>query len=293
MKITSEDCKLFISKNAKKHGVPLEDWKRISKKKCAEGVIRVFHHHEGYEIEILENEKKLTWLNTEKSSNKNTENQEVTFESLPESVKLFINTLRSLMGQEILDKKSFDKKTIDIWEKTIQERASRTGKLPGVFMHDIEHADDIWSLLHDHANSNDWNNENILRYAGQYFWFCFSNDPRQEQENPHLFITPKGFWDDGRVPVIFSSRRIKHEGFKNLDEIMESTVEFESESEDDLDRLKQAYQFMKKWGVDFSLELQKDIIQQGCASEDFCNPRWVQQNLEEAPKKLTMKKNVA
>ncbi len=285
MKFTSEDCKEFISKKAHQHHVPLVGWKRISKTKNTLGYLRVFKHSDGSEIEILENtqSKCLAWLSTKKINS--IETNEYDFSDLPQSIQIFTNTLRSLMGKSILEKESFSAKHLNIWNSAIQERNqinnnNSDNHIPPIYIFDKDFSDDVWNILQDiKYEKNVWNDDRVMKYMSQYFWYCFSNDPRDEdKEYPHLFIAPKGFSDDGRIPMIFE-QNINQSICAPLSEIMESTVEFTSTQDHQNEQLKESYQFMKLLGIEFSFSLQKTIKYSEEAHRDFSNKTWIEQNL--------------
>lgn len=293
MSFSTHDCKLFITKNANANNVPPDNWKRLSKVKNIDGWVRTFQHKEGYIIEILEdiNLSSMKWISTKNKNSlsnnislNNTSSDE-SFNQLPENVKLFVNTLRSLQGKKPLENKEFDIKYQELWKNTIKDRKSCKNKnLPSIMLFDSEGSDDIWNTLWDNFDSS-WSEDHIIRYVASYFWFAFANDPRDYDENPQMLVTPKGFWDDGRIPMIFDEYKVGSDLLSNLTEIMESTLEFNTDIEDPLERIVQAYQRMKDIGIEFSIDLQKYQN----IHDDFCNPKWIKKNLEISEEKKKFK----
>lgn len=301
MTITSNDCKLFIAQNALEQKIPSSGWKRISKSKNEDGCwVRIFEHGDGYRVHLVEdkNSSSLTWLKTDnnnQSVNKPTNydsEDETIFSQMPEAVKLYINSLRSLQGTEPLLPHKFSKKHQKMWEQTISDRfnSSDTSDLPDIMLFEAEYSDEISNLLTTKIDST-WDNECVIKYVATYFWFAFANDPRDTDENPFLIVTPKGFWDDGRVPLIFNEYSLKNDLVKGLGEIMESTLELETEATDPLDKLREAVLKMKQLGISFSQELQEihSCHLDKNSARDFCDPQWRFENLVQQQKKKKAK----
>lgn len=283
MKFTTEDCKEFIKNNVSKYNIPLDGWKRKSKIKNKDGNIRLFEHKDGFLIEILENNT-LSIISCNKKIEEKIFSDE-NFNELPKNVKLFINTLRSLQGDFPLFENEFNVNYQNLWSETIKERHSKSNSgLPDIFLFSSENADKIWDILYDSIDDS-FNNEHIIKYIAKYFWFAFVNDPRDEDEpedvNPKIIITPKGFWDDGRIPMIFNINKIQIPLLKGLEENGESTIEMKINEKDPLVKLRIAYQKMKEIGIEFSENLQGTQEKNYPGMKDFINDYWIKENLED------------
>lgn len=301
MTVTSNDCKQFIAQNAPDEKIPSSGWKRVSKSKNEDGCwIRIFEHGDGYRVHILEDKDSsdLVWLKTENNKQAVVNNivydseDENIFSQMPKAVKLYINSLRSLQGNEPLLPETFSKKHQKMWAQTISDRLNSpdASDLPSIMLFDAEYSDEIWSLLNVGLDSS-WDNEHVIKYVATYFWFAFANDPRDTNENPFLLITPKGFWDDGRVQLIFTDYPLHNDLVKGLHEIMESTLELEPETTDPLEQLREAVIKMKNLGISFSQELQESQI---ChlskeSGRDFTDPQWRFENLVQSQNKKKVK----
>lgn len=125
-----------------------------------------------------------------------------------------------------------------------------------------------------------------------FCWFAFVNDSREDNENPLILVTPKGFWDDGRIPMIFDETTIFSDLVENLTEIMESTLEFTIDNEEPLQKNIKAYQKMKNIGIEFSIDLQKQQSHNFAEKldHDFCNIKWINENLENLDQKKKLKR---
>lgn len=299
MPFSTNDCKIFIAENSDANNVPPDNWKRISKIKSTDGWVRTFEHKKGYIIEILEDisSSSLKWISTE---NKNSVSNNIslnskftdeTFKELPKNVKLFINTLRSLQGKNPLENKEFDVSYQQLWKNTIKDRKSCKEKnIPSILLHDSEGCDESWNILQDNFDKS-WSNDAIIKYVASYFWFAFVNDTRDDNENPLMLVTPKGFWDDGRIPMIFDEYKLSSDLLENLTEVMESTLEFDSDIEDPLEKIIKAYQKMKNIGIEFSIDLQREESHNfgEKLNHDFCNIKWINKNLDNFDKKFKIK----
>lgn len=276
MKITTKDCKEFISKNAKLYNLPEDNWKRISKSNIDNGILRVFKHKDNHEIQILEtNDAKLIFINkNEIKVSNDIEFNDDNLNLLPIKVQLFINTLRSLKGENPLFSHLFDKDLLELWNDNIEYRQESSND--SIFLYGSKYEDKSWQLLWDIDNS--WNNDNIIKYIASYFSFAFSNDIENEDE-AYILIQPKQYYDDGRIPMIFSYNNIPNPLLKDLYEIMESTIEFKPNNmKNNEDLLIQAMNKMKEIGIDFNSKLQLE--------QSNVNSQWIFDTLKSQSKKL-------
>lgn len=276
MKITTKDCKEFISKNAKLYNLPEDNWKRISKSNIDNGILRVFKHKDNHEIQILETyDAKLIFINkNEIRVSNDIEFNDDNLNLLPIKVQLFINTLRSLKGENPLFSHLFDKDLLELWNDNIEYRQESSND--SIFLHGSKYEDKSWQLLWDIDNS--WNNDNIIKYIASYFSFAFSNDVENEDE-AYILIQPKQYYDDGRIPMIFSYNNIPNPLLKDLYEIMESTIEFKPNNmKNNEDLLIQAMNKMKEIGIDFNSKLQLE--------QSNVNSQWIFDTLKSQSKKL-------
>lgn len=310
MSFSTQDCKNFIADNAESHQLPKDNWKRTSKTKHADGWLRTFKHIKGHEIQILEDtsSSSLKWLSIENShtlpsispekndlkieSAFNTEE----FNALPKNVQLFINTLRSLQGNDALSIDTFDVKYQKLWNMNAIDRQALNNQkdLPHIMMYKSKGCDDSWDTLWQKFDVS-FDDEKVLKALAPYFWFCFVNDSRDENENPQMLIAPKGFFDNGRIPLVFDGSKLGNcPSVEFLSEIMESTLEFQIDSKEPLEKIIKSYDKMKSIGIDFSLELQKmqSYHFNFGLKHDFCNDKWVKKHLEKCDVVEEMKYNV-
>lgn len=188
------------------------------------------------------------------------------FSDLPKNVQLYVNTLRSLMGMDILEEDLFENDIQDLWLDNIKARRGEYKGDSDFFIHDLDGSDKSWDFLNN-IDSN-FDNEEIIKYIGDYFWFAFRSVPTEDFEVLLISVTPKGFFDDGRVGLIFDERYLKNNLVSNLFEVMESTLEFETETSNPEEKIKEACEKMGNLGIDYSIQLQ-DMIPISKEERDF------------------------